>query len=117
MEVVKKLHETRINVFNVQKYNLYDGPGIRTIVFFKGCPMRCKWCANPEGLEFSTNIMYKETLCKPYNACAKTCPLGEICFKYKTKDKRRKTRASHPRLSSLIFRVSSLFRKTDKKFF
>ncbi|HEL1972471.1 choline TMA-lyase-activating enzyme [Streptococcus suis] len=78
-----KKHETRINVFNVQKYNLYDGPGIRTIVFFKGCPMRCKWCANPEGLEFGTNIMHKETLCKPYNACAKTCPLGSICFKFK----------------------------------
>ncbi|HEL1907817.1 TPA: choline TMA-lyase-activating enzyme [Streptococcus suis] len=81
MTTIKK-HETRINVFNVQKYNLYDGPGIRTIVFFKGCPMRCKWCANPEGLEFGTNIMHKETLCKPYNACAKTCPLGSVCFKF-----------------------------------
>lgn len=81
MTTIKK-HETRINVFNVQKYNLYDGPGIRTIVFFKGCPMHCKWCANPEGLEFGTNIMHKETLCKPYNACAKTCPLGSVCFKF-----------------------------------
>ncbi len=44
--------------------------------------MRCKWCANPEGLEFRTNIMHKETLCKPYNACAKTCPLGSVCFKF-----------------------------------
>lgn len=41
MVVTTHKHETRINVFNVQKYNLYDGPGIRTIVFFKGCPMRC----------------------------------------------------------------------------
>ena len=86
MEAVNKKHETRINVFNVQKYNLYDGPGIRTIVFFKGCHMRCKWCANPEGLTFGPNMMYKETLCKPYNACATSCPLGDICFKYKTKD-------------------------------
>ncbi|MGT2800328.1 choline TMA-lyase-activating enzyme [Streptococcus marmotae] len=83
MVVSRKKHETRINVFNVQKYNLYDGPGIRTIVFFKGCPMRCKWCANPEGLEFGSNVMYKETLCKPYNSCASTCPLGKICFAYK----------------------------------
>ncbi|MGT2675460.1 choline TMA-lyase-activating enzyme [Streptococcus rupicaprae] len=83
MGMQKKTQETRINVFNVQKYNLYDGPGIRTIVFFKGCPMRCKWCANPEGLEFGTNVMYKETLCKPYNSCATTCPLGQICFSYK----------------------------------
>ncbi|NQN90915.1 choline TMA-lyase-activating enzyme [Streptococcus suis] len=86
MVATVKKHETRINVFNVQKYNLYDGPGIRTIVFFKGCPMRCKWCANPEGLEFGTNIMHKETLCKPYNACAKTCPLGEVCFKFNNED-------------------------------
>ena len=86
MEAVNKKHETRINVFNVQKYNLYDGPGIRTIVFFKGCHMRCKWCANPEGLTFGPNMMYKETLCKPYNACATSCPLGDICFKYKTKE-------------------------------
>ena len=82
MVATVKKRETRINVFNVQKYNLYDGPGIRTIVFFKGCPMRCKWCANPEGLEFGTNIMYKESLCKPYNSCAETCPLGKICFKF-----------------------------------
>lgn len=82
MVATVKKHETRIHVFNVQKYNLYDGPGIRTIVFFKGCPMRCKWCANPEGLEFGTNIMYKETLCKPYNSCAETCPLGKICFRF-----------------------------------
>lgn len=82
MVVTREKHDIHINVFNVQKYNLYDGPGIRTIVFFKGCPMRCKWCANPEGLEFGTNMMYKESMCKPYNSCAKTCPLGQICFSY-----------------------------------
>ncbi|KHD45963.1 choline TMA-lyase-activating enzyme [Streptococcus hongkongensis] len=82
MVVTRKKNDIQINVFNVQKYNLYDGPGIRTIVFFKGCPMRCKWCANPEGLEFGSNMMYKESLCKPYNSCAETCPLGKICFSY-----------------------------------
>ena len=40
--------ERKALIFNVQKYNMYDGPGIRTIVFFKGCPLRCKWCSNPE---------------------------------------------------------------------
>ena len=35
-------------VFNIQKFSLHDGPGIRTVVFLKGCPLRCKWCANPE---------------------------------------------------------------------
>ena len=35
-------------VFNIQKFSIHDGPGIRTTVFLKGCPLRCKWCANPE---------------------------------------------------------------------
>ncbi|MBX4303509.1 4Fe-4S cluster-binding domain-containing protein, partial [Mycobacterium tuberculosis] len=37
-------------IFNIQKYSIYDGDGIRTLVFFKGCNIRCPWCANPEGL-------------------------------------------------------------------
>lgn len=73
-------HERQIMVSNIQKYNVYDGPGIRTIIFFKGCPVRCKWCANPEALSFHPDIMYKETLCTPHAACAATCPLGQICF-------------------------------------
>lgn len=35
-------------IFNIQKFSIHDGPGIRTVVFFKGCPLRCYWCANPE---------------------------------------------------------------------
>lgn len=41
--------ERKALIFNVQKYNMYDGPGVRTNVFFKGCPLRCKWCANRKG--------------------------------------------------------------------
>ena len=35
-------------IFNIQKFSIHDGPGIRTTIFFKGCPLRCKWCSNPE---------------------------------------------------------------------
>ncbi len=35
-------------IFNIQKFSIHDGPGIRTVVFFKGCPLRCYWCSNPE---------------------------------------------------------------------
>ncbi len=68
--------ERQAMVFNVQKYSLYDGPGIRTIVFFKGCPLRCQWCANPEGIERKYQVMYKESLCSDCTACIDVCPMG-----------------------------------------
>jgi len=66
--------EKKAFIFNVQKYNTYDGPGVRTIVFFKGCPLRCKWCANPEGLMRKYSIMYKESSCIHCGLCVKACP-------------------------------------------
>ena len=66
----------RDRIFNVQKYNMYDGPGIRTIVFFKGCPLRCKWCANPEGLERKIQIMFKKNSCVNCGLCVDACPVG-----------------------------------------
>lgn len=68
--------ERKALIFNIQKYNMYDGPGIRTIVFFKGCPLRCKWCANPEGMERKIQIMYKKSICIHCGACVKNCPEG-----------------------------------------
>lgn len=68
--------ERQAMVFNVQKYSLYDGPGIRTIVFFKGCPLQCQWCANPEGLERKFEVMYKESVCSDCRACVEVCPMG-----------------------------------------
>lgn len=68
--------ERQVMVFNIQKYSLYDGPGIRTIVFFKGCPLRCQWCANPEGLERKFQVMYKESICSDCHACVDACPVG-----------------------------------------
>lgn len=68
--------ERKAFIANVQKYNMYDGPGIRTIVFFKGCPLRCKWCANPEGLQQKYQVMYKRNSCKDCGACASVCPVG-----------------------------------------
>ncbi|MFD1317465.1 choline TMA-lyase-activating enzyme [Loigolactobacillus zhaoyuanensis] len=68
--------ERQAMVFNVQKYNVYDGPGIRTIVFLKGCPLRCQWCSNPEGLEQKYQVMYKSDLCTNCGACVDACPMG-----------------------------------------
>ena len=51
-------------VFNIQKFSIHDGPGIRTTVFLKGCPLRCKWCANPESQLSQVQILYdKEKMC------------------------------------------------------
>ena len=55
--------EKKARIFNIQKYNVYDGPGIRTLVFFQGCPLRCKWCANPEGLVRTPQVMFKKDVC------------------------------------------------------
>lgn len=45
-------------IFDIQKYSIHDGPGIRTIVFLKGCPLRCKWCCNPEGQKYDIQKMF-----------------------------------------------------------
>jgi choline TMA-lyase-activating enzyme len=68
--------ERKALIFNVQKYNMYDGPGVRTLVFFKGCPLRCKWCANPEGLERKHQVMFKRDACINCGACVSVCPVG-----------------------------------------
>lgn len=68
--------ERKAFIANIQKYNMYDGPGIRTIVFFKGCPLRCQWCSNPENLEAKYKIMCKNSLCTDIGACVPVCPVS-----------------------------------------
>lgn len=68
--------ERKARIFNIQKYNMYDGPGVRTIIFFQGCPLRCKWCANPEGLMKKNRVMFKSNLCENCGQCAEVCPIG-----------------------------------------
>lgn len=67
-------------VFNVQKYSIHDGPGIRTIIFFKGCPLRCKWCSNPESQLSQPQIAYNSGKCIGQECllCADVCPQKNI---------------------------------------
>lgn len=68
--------ERKARIFNVQKYSIYDGPGIRTLIFFKGCPLRCRWCANPEGLERKYQVMFQNNLCSKCGQCVPVCPMN-----------------------------------------
>ncbi|MEG2411494.1 MAG: choline TMA-lyase-activating enzyme [Clostridium sp.] len=68
--------ERKATIFNIQKYNMYDGPGVRTLIFFQGCPLRCKWCANPEGLIKKNRVMLKRSSCINCGACVSVCPVG-----------------------------------------
>lgn len=64
-------------VFNIQQFSVHDGPGIRTIVFLKGCPLRCRWCSNPESQESKPELAYNPNKCIGIAACGrclKTCP-------------------------------------------
>ena len=63
-------------VFNVQRFSLHDGPGIRTTVFLKGCPARCAWCHNPESQSFAPEVLTVETRCASCGTCREVCPHG-----------------------------------------
>ena len=68
-------------IFDIKEMAVHDGPGIRTTVFFKGCPLRCIWCHNPEGLTFEPQLMYKEIRCIDCKSCQKKCE-NEDCIPF-----------------------------------
>jgi len=63
-------------IFNIMKYSIHDGPGIRTAVFFKGCPLNCQWCHNPESQGFGQELMYRRDRCVGCGQCLEICPSG-----------------------------------------
>lgn len=68
------LSKERGLIFNIQKFSVHDGPGIRTAVFVKGCPLRCKWCSNPESQSRRIQILWDEKKCLHCQNCVRSCP-------------------------------------------
>jgi pyruvate formate lyase activating enzyme len=70
--------QTKGLVFNIQRFSIQDGPGIRTTVFMKGCPLSCLWCSNPESQEFYPIIMTRDMKCIGCGKCVEICPENAI---------------------------------------
>jgi len=69
-------------IFDIKRYSIHDGPGLRTTVFFKGCPLRCPWCHNPESQKTTQEIMYHEDKCMLCLTCVNICKQEAIDIKY-----------------------------------
>lgn len=73
-----ELEATRGVIFNIQHYSIHDGPGIRTTVFMKGCPLHCYWCQNPESQALQPELFFDSEKCTGCGKCTQVCPEGAI---------------------------------------
>lgn len=69
---------TSANIFDIKRFGINDGAGIRTVFFLKGCPLRCAWCQNPEGLDPDIHVWYARHRCVGCGSCAGACPEGAV---------------------------------------
>ena len=80
-DLTKSFLMTTGTVFNIQRYSIHDGPGIRTTVFLKGCPLNCWWCQNPESRLSGQEMVFWGDRCIGCGACSTICPSGAIQIK------------------------------------
>ncbi|HAN87304.1 MAG TPA: glycyl-radical enzyme activating protein, partial [Firmicutes bacterium] len=70
------------SIFDIRRYSIHDGPGIRTAVFLKGCPAMCLWCHNPEGQSFEQEVMHWPGKCTGCGLCSLICPEGALSMEH-----------------------------------
>ena len=75
------MEDMKACIFNIQKYSIHDGPGIRTVVFFKGCPLQCSWCSNPESQNSNVQIAWDKSKCIKCLHCLDSCKYDSISLK------------------------------------
>ena len=71
----------KLPVFNIERFAIHDGPGIRTTIFLQGCTLRCQWCANPESQSIGRQLMFSEQKCVGCGTCAQSCPHSAVVLK------------------------------------
>ena len=69
-----------LRVFEIERFAVHDGPGIRTVVFLKGCGLHCPWCSNPESQSAARQLLRDEKKCAACGACARACPNGAVSW-------------------------------------
>jgi pyruvate formate lyase activating enzyme len=81
MNLLEDYPDMEATVFGIQKFSIHDGPGIRTAIFFKGCNLHCRWCANPESQDHAIELIYDVKVCLKCKLCEANCAGHAIQWK------------------------------------
>ncbi len=87
-------------IFNIQRYSTHDGSGVRTNIFFKGCPLRCVWCSNPESQSFKPEILFDEKICKKFGDCTQIYGKADSIISANTSRGKKGGKRSHDKEKS-----------------
>lgn len=102
-------------VFSIEEFSVFDGPGIRTSIFLKGCPLRCEWCHNPEGQSFENSVLRSPNGCLACGACEKyaSCSDGKLAY---TAESIKHCPRNLLRYSAIEYTPEELCRRLEKNF-